>query len=77
MALEHKLIQKLGQTLLMTPQLRQAIQLLQLGRLEYQEAIEKELLENPVLEEVREAEEDGTRAKASEEPRIVAKEIRL
>lgn len=34
----------------MTPQLQQAIKLLQLGRLEYIEAIEKELLENPVLE---------------------------
>jgi RNA polymerase sigma-54 factor len=75
MALEHKLIQKLGQSLLMTPQLRQAIQLLQLGRLEYQEAIEKELLENPVLEEVRDAEEDGTRAKAAEEPRVVAEDV--
>ena len=38
----------------MTPQLQQAIKLLQLGRLEYKEAIEKELLENPLLEEARE-----------------------
>jgi len=35
----------------MTPQLQQAIKLLQLGRLEYKEALEKELLENPALEE--------------------------
>ncbi len=54
MALEAKLLQKLGQNLLMTPQLQQAIKLLQLGRMEYLEAIEKELLENPLLEEVRE-----------------------
>ncbi|MEY4701191.1 MAG: DNA-directed polymerase specialized sigma subunit, sigma54, partial [Pseudomonadota bacterium] len=54
MGLEHKLVQKMGQSLLMTPQLQQAIKLLQLGRLEYQEAIQKELLENPVLEESRE-----------------------
>jgi len=54
MALEAKLVQKLGQSLLMTPQLQQAIKLLQLGRLDYLEAIEKELLENPVLEEIRE-----------------------
>lgn len=53
MALEAKLVQKLGQTLTMTPQLQQAIKLLQLGRLEYKEAIEKELLENPILEEMR------------------------
>lgn len=57
MALEIKLAQKLSQSLLMTPQLQQAIKLLQLGRLEYKEAIEKELLENPVLEEVKEIEE--------------------
>lgn len=51
MALEAKLLQKMSQTLAMTPQLQQAIKLLQLGRLEYKEAIEKELLENPILEE--------------------------
>lgn len=54
MGLETKLVQKMGQSLLMTPQLQQAIKLLQLGRLEYKEAIERELLENPLLEEVRE-----------------------
>ena len=54
MGLETKLLQKMGQSLLMTPQLQQAIKLLQLGRLEYKEAIERELLENPLLEEVRE-----------------------
>jgi RNA polymerase sigma-54 factor len=54
MGLENKLLQKMGQSLLMTPQLQQAIKLLQLGRLEYQEAIERELLENPFLEEVPE-----------------------
>lgn len=52
MALEAKLVQKLSQTLTMTPQLQQAIKLLQLGRLEYKEAIDRELLENPVLEEL-------------------------
>jgi RNA polymerase sigma-54 factor len=57
MALEAKLYQKLSQQLLMTPQLQQAIKLLQLGRLEYQEAIEKEMLENPLLEEVKESDE--------------------
>jgi RNA polymerase sigma-54 factor len=57
MGLEAKLVQKMGQSLLMTPQLQQAIKLLQLGRLEYKEAIERELLENPVLEEVRDESE--------------------
>ena len=59
MALEIKLSQKLNQQLLMTPQLQQAIKLLQLGRLEYKEAIEKELLENPVLEEKDSNESEG------------------
>jgi RNA polymerase sigma-54 factor len=54
MGLETKLVQKMGQSLMMTPQLQQAIKLLQLGRLEYKEAIERELLENPALEEARE-----------------------
>ena len=54
MGLETKLVQKMGQSLLMTPQLQQAIKLLQLGRLEYKEAIDRELLENPALEEARE-----------------------
>ncbi|MCC6953516.1 MAG: RNA polymerase factor sigma-54 [Deltaproteobacteria bacterium] len=54
MALEIKLNQKLSQTLVMTPQRQQAIKLLQLGRAEYLEVIERELLENPVLEDVRE-----------------------
>ena len=54
MALEIKLNQKLSQSLVMTPQLQQAIKLLQLGRSEYLEVIEKELLENPILEDARE-----------------------
>jgi RNA polymerase sigma-54 factor len=57
MALETKLVQKLSQSLLMTPQLQQAIKLLQLGRLEYIEAIQNELLENPILEEIKESED--------------------
>lgn len=52
MALEIKLSQKLTQSLVMTPQLQQAIKLLQLGRDEYLEVIERELMENPVLEEI-------------------------
>lgn len=51
MALETKLLQKMSQSLLMTPQLQQAIKMLQLGRMEYKEAIERELLENPILED--------------------------
>ena len=52
MALELKQTVGLSQQLVITPQLQQAIKLLQLGRLELLEAVQKELLENPVLEEL-------------------------
>ena len=42
---------KLGQQLVMTPQLQQAIKLLQLSRLELEKVVNTELLENPLLEE--------------------------
>src|SRR3954467_3507151 len=44
---------KLSQQLRMTPQLQQAIKLLQLSRLELETAVRKELDENPVLEEIQ------------------------
>lgn len=46
-----RLVQKLGQNLLITPQLQQAIKLLQLSRLELQDYVEQQLSENPTLEE--------------------------
>ncbi len=52
MALELRQNLKLAQKLVMTPQLRQAIRLLQLGRLELTEALHAELEQNPMLEEV-------------------------
>jgi len=51
MALEIRQVQKLAQQLVMTPQLQQAIKLLQLSRLELEEMVTKELQENPALEE--------------------------
>ena len=42
----------LGQNLTMTPQLQQAIKLLQLSRLELEQFVEAQMAENPVLEEV-------------------------
>ena len=48
---------KLTQQLVMTPQLQQAIKLLQLSRMELQEIIAQEIKENPVLEEVSSLEE--------------------
>ncbi len=51
MALELRQQIKLAQQLVMTPQLQQAIKLLQLSRLELVETVQRELLENPFLEE--------------------------
>ncbi len=49
--IELKLELRLTQQLVMTPQLQQAIKLLQMSRLELVESLRKEVLENPVLEE--------------------------
>ena len=53
MALELRQQLKLSQQLVMTPQLQQAIRLLQLSRLELVETVQRELLENPFLEEIQ------------------------
>jgi RNA polymerase sigma-54 factor len=52
MAMETRLSLRQSQRVVMTPLLQQAIQLLQLSTLELQEVVQKELLENPLLEEV-------------------------
>ncbi len=61
MALELKQSLKLSQQLVMTPQLQQAIKLLQLNRQELAELINQELVENPVLEELGEQDEERLR----------------
>src|SRR5262245_50964105 len=52
MAMAARLSLRQSQRVVMTPLLQQAIQLLQLSTLELQEVVQKELLENPMLEEV-------------------------
>jgi RNA polymerase sigma-54 factor len=52
MGLEIKQSLKLQQQLAITPQLQQAIKLLQLNHLELIEQVQQEILENPTLEEV-------------------------
>jgi RNA polymerase sigma-54 factor len=54
MAIELRQQLKLAQQLIMTPQLQQAIKLLQLSRLELLDTITQELEENPLLEETPE-----------------------
>lgn len=66
MAFEVKQSLKLGQHLVMTPQLQQAIKLLQLNRLEMQELINQELVENPCLEELTELETYETEAESGD-----------
>jgi len=54
MALESRLELRLSQKLILTPQLQQAIKLLQLPHLELSEFLNQELMENPFLEETDE-----------------------
>lgn len=59
MAIELRQHLKLAQQLIMTPQLQQAIKLLQLSRLELLETISQELESNPLLEEGQEVEQES------------------
>src|SRR5947209_12899569 len=61
MSMEIKQHLRLSQQLVMTPQLQQAIKLLQLSRMELVDLVREEMMENPVLE-------DGVEA-AQEQPR--------
>jgi RNA polymerase sigma-54 factor len=68
MALELKQQLRLSQQLVMTPQLQQAIKLLQLSRMELVGLVQRELEENPVLEETGESESNGDDASEAAEP---------
>ena len=66
--MELRLDLKLSQKLVMTPQLQQAIKLLQLSRLELQQTLSQHLMENPLLEEVgADQEEAESAAEAKDE----------
>jgi RNA polymerase sigma-54 factor len=56
MSIGQKLSLNLGQHLVMTPQLQQAIKLLQMNRMEMENLINSELVENPTLEETSDSE---------------------
>jgi len=51
MVINLSLQQKMSQQLVMTPQLQQAIKLLQLNHLELAQEVQREMEENPTLEE--------------------------
>lgn len=60
MALEQKLSLRMSQRLVMTPTLQQSIKMLQLTRLELEGYLTQELVENPVLEDLREGDDEPT-----------------
>ena len=69
MALEQKLNLRLSQRLVMTPSLQQAIKLLQMSKLELEEVLTQEMVENPLLEEEQEEATEAERLEtAKEEP---------
>ena len=63
MALSTKLELRQGQQLVMTPQLQQAIRLLQLSNIELMQYVETELERNPLLEQ-DESTENATRSES-------------
>ncbi len=68
---------RLSQKLVMTPQLQQAIKLLQLSRLELQQNLAQQLVENPLLEDQTletQEEEAATAEEGSEPPKEIAAE---
>jgi len=71
MALTQRLELRQGQTLIMTPQLQQAIKLLQLTNLELTDYVEQELERNPLLERDESTQPESDREPAAE---IVADE---
>ncbi len=78
MALELRQQLKLSQQLVMTPQLQQAIKLLQLSRVELLETVQQELMENPFLEETFEESQvvvEETRTALPEDKEAYALEI--
>src|SRR4051794_34280857 len=74
MALTQRLELRQGQSLVMTPQLQQAIKLLQMSNLELQAFVESELEKNPLLERDEKAEVAAEVPRAAGEP-DVAKEF--
>src|SRR5215470_8523325 len=63
MAMEMRQELKLSQQLVMTPQLQQAIRLLQLSRMELADLVHEEMLENPILDDEMDLDQERTRDK--------------
>lgn len=69
MALSAKLMMRQGQSLVMTPQLLQAIKLLQFSSLELASFVQEELERNPLLERAEESRSDEPGAPPDVDPR--------
>jgi DNA-directed RNA polymerase specialized sigma54-like protein len=61
MGMEMRQELKLSQQLVMTPQLQQAIRLLQLSRMELADLVHEEMLENPILDDELDLENERSR----------------
>src|SRR6478752_9477329 len=61
MGMEMRQELKLSQQLVMTPQLQQAIRLLQLSRMELADRVHEEMLENPILDDEMDLENERAR----------------
>ncbi len=66
---------KLSQKLIMTPQLQQAIKLLQLSRLELQQSLAQHLMENPLLDELPAETEESEPGSAEEQAENTAASV--
>src|SRR5260221_1290655 len=75
MALELKQSLRMSQQLVMTPQLQQAIKLLQLSRLELVDLIRTEMEQNPLLEEPQEGAETELNEAPAEQTSTLAESI--
>ncbi len=77
MALSSKLVMRQGQSLVMTPQLLQAIKLLQFSNLELASFVQEELERNPLLERVEEARGEEMADMRAVDPAMPQAEITL
>src|SRR5688500_15693432 len=77
MGMELKQSLKLSQQLVMTPQLQQAIKLLQLSRMELLEQVRSELEQNPLLEQPEETVEGDMSEKAPGEASLEAENLEV
>ncbi|MGB0648412.1 MAG: RNA polymerase sigma-54 factor, partial [Bradymonadia bacterium] len=82
MGFDLRLDMKMSQQLVMTPQLQQAIKLLQLSRMDLIDAVRDELMDNPLLEESSEitsseAKVESAKEVAQREKLTEAKDVEL